>query len=1251
MKKFLSILSCFAIILLASSTLLACGRSDEPTLKFDENQANISMVVSATEDKITFDISSEEEKVGDANVSLIGMKAYEYFEADQYKGLSTSVVTEDECLPLTTYKLGTDASFEMNRFVDGYDNLYNKYYLVHDGKILKGPVYATEIAALSNAQPVLDIKSKKGIIGEIVQGYSALNASHVVLNFPIQNLIFPNEYFEGDEKVDFEPASSSLAIEFTSNGKKFYFNKSVVENFDNQVKSYYDLGADITAIIYAANQNIADENFPQKMTYDCSTEGAIILGLNTDNSYGFEYYIAMMEFLSQRYSTQNLEHGFISTYVIGNEVDYARDYFRISNNHAPFNTFMEEYSRLLRLSNLAVKKSHASVKVSTSFTHMWAEQGYTFQDDAVKAYAPKQMVDWLNTKTKMEGDYDWGIAPHCYCFTLSTTRVFEYDTYEGRFKKGMTNDFNTSTITYSNLEILDLYLNQDFLKFNGQPRSVYLTESGVSSSGYYGDNKKQDDDDLAQKIQAGVIAATWYKVSQLDSIKYYSYYRLNDGITEGENLTLGLATSLGERKLSFEVWKNIDTKYSFNYANPYLKYVKYYDEDFNLQSVDNGGIKSYLDVLDIFGTGYDFSNFDYSKAMPIQDVPTIDEFEDEIDMSGVYFVGANRLYDGEDDVTISASLKGELPDGVTYKYFDEEGNELEQPTLTGKDSKEITAVFYKDGQEVAKRRAILSAGRLTTNKSIYKLGEKIYFTTDRRDGDSLALSPDSWVGLYRSQDDVIGEASFYWTYVNKTADTQWLRSISLLDCTENKPLAAGQYTLYWFKNYDASYDTVVDKLNITVVDDEIEGNVDLSNVKFTDQEFVQTGEPITMQIQGDLPAGVTVEYLNGTQSEAGQHQVCAVFKDANGVELERRYAVMSISEMQHDNLELNKTTYKYGEDVLLTARAPGESAEKTWWVGVYRGTRQETDDFSTLCLGYYYVKDSEHGHISGEQVNLRTACSVAGGFEVGDYTIVLFETSVYDQVNMILHFTVEPISGVSLELIGDTDGVFEHGQEIKAKVTYPEDLPNFEHYWVAIYKVGQDASSIIYYYIKNYASGQECILQNQIIQAYWNPTNSGDYTVAELQSSYPGWSFTLPVGHYELRLLAGEDNVAGGYPIYATIPFEVRGNSTLSLENPENNTFTAGDKVVVNFHSVYYLPGVTNNTYHSFGYCWLGVYGEGQPVGGTVYKLFEYLKTFPDGRMTIDTTGWAPGTYTIALFADGLYTLDTTVQPITITIV
>ena len=362
-NKFTKAVLCLALLAVCLTTILAACKykpTDDSDLQPDSSK--IIAKVAVSESKININLSSIRSEVGSGTCSVVAVKAYEYVSGDKYSGLSANVLTAEEAVAsrkIGTYTLGETSDISVDRVVQGYDGLYNKYYVLDEEcNIVKGPVYATEIEAQngdgapeSQSNPL----SKKGLFADKngLAAYKDLGASHTAMKFYIEEFVYPNETAsDGGASV----AHPDNAVEFTSNGVKYYFKKSLVDEFDKLVGDYAAAGAQITAILLA-RPNTNEETFPQSLTYTpWSTDRTSLMALNTSNKLGFGYYVAIMEFLAERYTENDGARGFVSNFVIGNKIDYARYYNRISEVQADIDDYMEEYSRLLRLTNLAVKK-------------------------------------------------------------------------------------------------------------------------------------------------------------------------------------------------------------------------------------------------------------------------------------------------------------------------------------------------------------------------------------------------------------------------------------------------------------------------------------------------------------------------------------------------------------------------------------------------------------------------------------------------------------------------------------------------------------------------------------------------------------------------------------------------------------------------------------------------------------------------------------------------------------------------------
>ena len=227
--------------------------------------------------------------------------------------------------------------------------------------------------------------------------------------------------------------------------------------------------------------------------------------------------------------------------------------------------FMEEYSRALRLTNLAVKKYASNINVAVPFTHYWAKSaGQVFKECPGPSFAPLKMTNWLAKTSKAQGDYNWALAPHCY----GVVNTKSTQTLTDSSMKALTGNYKTTKeLTFTNLEVLNSYLNTSALKYKGKQRSVYLTECGASSGKISNKNLK---------YQAATVAYEYYKVAHLPFIKSFNYYRLKDEASEAKNgLSVGLLKSNGTKKPAYKVYKHIDTKSSQAWTKGYLKYISY----------------------------------------------------------------------------------------------------------------------------------------------------------------------------------------------------------------------------------------------------------------------------------------------------------------------------------------------------------------------------------------------------------------------------------------------------------------------------------------------------------------------------------------------------------------------------------------------------------------------------------------------------------------------------------------------------
>ncbi|MBR3786587.1 MAG: fibronectin type III domain-containing protein [Firmicutes bacterium] len=605
-------------------------------------QTKVNYAKASDESKVKVTVTSDKVKISIDSLGLSGkatlysVKPNQYLTADKLSGI---VKTNYKGTAIGTFSMSKSKTFTIDRMTkDGYDKAYDKYYVIYDKSIVKGPIYATTVAS-ANRKVVKPAASKKGLIDELTeQSFEAaedLGVSWTGLNIDFTQLLISNEDAAGNP-VD-NTGISPYSIDF--NGKTYYMNKPYVDSLDYRLSRYEELGINVIAVVISFVESEVYSNYPDALKY--IDDARWTNGFNTSTNAGRDYFIAGMEFLADRYSQSG--NGLISNYVIGNEIDYAYDWNEIiPNKHkngktlpprngnktlrtneiettADFDVYMEEYARVLRIANTAVRKYSKDATVSVSFTREWAKsigkQNYAKPEKNKRydSYAPKDILDWLNYYTKKSGDFNWALTPHNY--PLADGDAAAYETGKTNGKVIITGDVDTTKkITQNNFEVLQMYLNRATSKYKGKVRSVYLTENGCSSGSESGTHSA-----LMQKRQAAAVAQLYYRYASLPSVKAIAYYRITDRESEGAtDYKIGLIDTNGKKKLAYDVWKYIDTDKSFQYSNKYLGYITF-KKNGKIYSKANGKIKSYKDVMKVVDSNFNWNNYwNVDKLTPVE---------------------------------------------------------------------------------------------------------------------------------------------------------------------------------------------------------------------------------------------------------------------------------------------------------------------------------------------------------------------------------------------------------------------------------------------------------------------------------------------------------------------------------------------------------------------------------------------------------------------------------------------------------
>jgi hypothetical protein len=442
--------------------------------------------------------------------------------------------------------LAAETRVAFPRFAAGRDRIYSGFLAQPAGPgrepaALGGIFFVDEIRGVSKSdEPFPVVASKKGLQVQMVDDAIALGVKHAALNFNVAAM--------------FDLARGTNNYVWRMDGQDYYFHRRMIDSVP--VKKLTDAGATVTLILlaYQSRNPLIDRLVlhPRAVTNAPNH----IAAFNTSTPDGLRYFKAGMEFLADHYLRPDRKYGRAVNFIVGNEVN--AHWFWYNLGPAAMETVAEDYLRTVRVVHTAVRKSSSTARVYLSLDHHW---NIVYTGNPQRACTGQALVDEMNRRSKLGGDFDWHIAFHPYPENLFKPRVW--------LDRTATNSVNSPRITFKNLEQLTRYLRQPELLCQGVPRRVILSEQGFHS----------DASPQGEELQAAAYCYASWKTDHLDGIDSFILHRHVDHKMEG-GLNLGLwtrqtnsiATPLAKKKI-YEVFKAADTpgrNQAFAFALPLI---------------------------------------------------------------------------------------------------------------------------------------------------------------------------------------------------------------------------------------------------------------------------------------------------------------------------------------------------------------------------------------------------------------------------------------------------------------------------------------------------------------------------------------------------------------------------------------------------------------------------------------------------------------------------------------------------------
>ena len=436
-----------------------------------------------------------------------------------------------------------DMSVSVPRFCGEYDCIICAFE-VSDGKDkLKGVRYVTEI---DEKVPEYDMPYPKKTIKALMQECTVEEIDLLGIQ---QASISVNQAM----MMTLSPAG---AIEYTYNGRSYYFKKDVVEKLDAHLRAFAERGVMcvmryINSPFFWPWEETADDDLVDIILHpdhDNDSPTAHMSAFNVRTEQGIDYFCACTEFLVERYAREDQKYGCCLSYEMGNEVDSHS----IWNNAGEMTCeqFISEYTTVIRLAWLLASKHYANFRVHTSFDQCFGAAHNPLKPKGF--FAVRKGIEAIAAQCAADGDFPWNVAFHPYPEKYLSHPDFYHD-------RGPKFSFETKKITFKNIEVMPAFLAQQHLLYKGQPRRIILPEQGFNT---------RDGEPYTEYEAAHGYCLAYLKIRNLPTIDMFLHYSYMDNPWEF-GLNLGIrrfrgydekgGQIAGEPKPIYWVLRDMDT--------------------------------------------------------------------------------------------------------------------------------------------------------------------------------------------------------------------------------------------------------------------------------------------------------------------------------------------------------------------------------------------------------------------------------------------------------------------------------------------------------------------------------------------------------------------------------------------------------------------------------------------------------------------------------------------------------------------
>lgn len=378
--------------------------------------------------------------------------------------------------------------------------------------------------------------SKKGLQVERVDDALQLGVKHAALNINLSALV--------------DPTADPSNPQWDYNGKTYHFRRAYLREMDDKIRVLSENGVLVNLIVLAYQSRDPLVNQLVLHPHAVAKPPNRLCAFNTLTEDGRNWFVATLEFMAERWSHPEREHGRVIGYIIGNEVN--SHWWWCNMGRVSMEDFADDYLRTVRLAHGAIRRQSSWARVYLSLEHHWTVR-YTPADEE-QAFPGRSFLDYFAQLAREQGDFDWHLAFHPYPEDLRNPRFWN--------DASATATADSPRITFKNIEVLCDYLRREELLYEGAPRRIILSEQGFNTP----------DTTNGELIQAAAYCLAYKKVEALAGVDAFILHRHIDNRHEG-GLRLGLRSWAdgNSKKKIYDCFQAADTpewRSAFEFALP-----------------------------------------------------------------------------------------------------------------------------------------------------------------------------------------------------------------------------------------------------------------------------------------------------------------------------------------------------------------------------------------------------------------------------------------------------------------------------------------------------------------------------------------------------------------------------------------------------------------------------------------------------------------------------------------------------------